>query len=133
LTGDISAGYPAPVAGDGRRNVNETGFRRRIVLALGAILIAGIFAFNAAPGAAADDPCPPEGCWVRGEVEPPISPDQAGDPHPVTIEATQIPDMPPAVTFDLGLPAPPKHTKCRHKRKHATASKKCKKKRHRAK
>jgi hypothetical protein len=131
LTGDISARYPAPVIGDGRRNVNEKGFGRRVVLALGAMLIAGAFAFSAAPGAAADDPCLPENGCIPGEVAPPVPPDQAGNPQAVTIEATQIPDVPPAVMIDLGLPAPPKHKKCTHKRKHAAASKKCKKKRHR--
>jgi hypothetical protein len=84
-----------------------------------------------APGALADEPCLPENGCIPGEVEPPIPPDEAGNPQPVTVDWHPIPDVPPAVTFDLGLPAP-KHSTCKQKRKHAAASKKCKlrKKRH---
>ena len=110
--------------------MNPNGLGRRIAIAVGATLVAGVFAFSAAPGAAADDPCLPENGCVPGEVEPPVPPDQAGNPQPVTIDWVPIPDVPPSVGVPLGLPAPP-HQTCKHKRKHAAASKKCKKKRHR--
>jgi hypothetical protein len=98
---------------------------KRAMLATLAVSIAALIG---APGAVADG-CVPEDGWVCGVTDPPVPPDQAGDPKPVTIDLQQIPDVPSSVTVPLGLPAPP-HKTCKQKRKHAAASKnKCKKKR----
>jgi hypothetical protein len=95
-----------------------------VLIALGAVGAVGV------PSASGDD-CP-EG-WVCGVTAPPVPPDQAGNPQPVTIEADQNPDVPPSVGVDLGLPQPP-HRKACHAKKHkhdASAAKKgCRKKRH---
>lgn len=99
---------------------------RTATLAVLAVSIAAVFG---APSALGDTDCA-DG-WVCGVTEPPIPPDQAGNPTPVTTDWVPIPDVPPSVGIDLGLPQPP-HRKACHARKHkhhASAAKTCKKKR----
>jgi hypothetical protein len=92
-------------------------------------LAVSITALIVAPGAAADA-CVPEDGWVCGVTAPPVPPDQAGNPQPVTIEVVQNPDVPPSVGVDLGLPAPPKHATCKRRHKaHSASPKRCRKKR----
>jgi hypothetical protein len=99
----------------------SAGRSARLAMAVVAVSIVALFA---APGALADDG------WVIGQVEPPVPPDQAGNPHPITIEADQIPDVPPSVGVQLGLPAPPKHASCKRRHKaHSASPKRCRKKR----
>jgi len=108
----------------------EKGVNKRVhrnAMRTGLVMLAAtIAALIGAPSALADDPCLPENGCVPGVVEPPLDPDQAGNPQTMTID-WQIPDVPPSVTVDIGLPSPPtpKHKTCKQKRKHA-ASKKCK-------
>lgn len=47
-----------------------------------------------------------DGGVVTAVIAPPVSEDQAGDPVPVTLDYTQIPDVPPAITIDwpAGVP-----------------------------
>ena len=107
-------------------------FGRRIWLALGAVVIVGGLAFAAPPGAGADDPCLPEQGCVPPVVAPPLSPDEAGDPQAVTIEATQIAPVAPYVIVPMPPYSRPKACRGKHKAKAASPPKKCKK-RHRAK
>jgi hypothetical protein len=106
-----------------------TGRSARAALAVVAVSIAALFAV---PGALADDGCVPENGCVPGEVEPPLPPDQAGNPQPVTIDWVPIPDVPPSVGVDLGLALPPHRKAChakKHKRDASAAKKSCRKKR----
>ena len=92
--------------------MSRNGCRKAVTATL-AVLSVSVAALLGAPGALGDTSCPspsPDG-WVCGATEPPIPPDQAGNPLPITIEADQIPDVPPSVTVDLGLQAHPKKKK----------------------
>ena len=109
--------------GDGRE-LNAKGLCKRCSVVLTGTLVASAITLTPAT-AAADDPCLPENGCIPGEVAPPVPPDQAGNPQGVTVDWTQIPDVPVSVTVSLGLPAPPPHKTCKKKRKHAAASKKC--------
>jgi hypothetical protein len=91
------------------------------LLALAAICALGVFAV---PSAGADE-CP-DG-WVCGVTAPPVPPDQAGDPQSVTIEAIQIPDVPPYVVVPMPVYSGPKA--CTPKHHQRAAHKKCKTKR----
>jgi hypothetical protein len=84
-----------------------------------------------APSANADDPCLPENGCTPGQVEPPIDPGQAGDPIPVTVEWTPIPDVPSSVVVPTGLPDPSHRKACAKKRAHKASAtkKKCARKR----
>jgi hypothetical protein len=82
-----------------------------------------------APTAGADDPCLPENGCVPPVVAPPVPPDEAGDPQAVTISATRIPDVPPAVIVPMPLRSPPTAKACKAKhRARASAQKRCKRK-----
>jgi hypothetical protein len=124
LTGDLSAVYAAR---DSTREKAGLAHQRRTVgwAALATLVV--MIALVAAPAAPADECLPENGC-IPGEVAPPVPPDEAGDPQPVTISSTQIPDVPPAVTY----PAPPYSApkKCKKKHHRATARKKCHRKHH---
>jgi hypothetical protein len=111
--------------GNGRRNVvkGHLTAKRAMLIAL-AVSIAALIG---APGAVADG-CVPEDGWVCGVTAPPVPPDQAGNPQPVTIDWQQIPDAPPYVTVPMPVYAAPKACKAKH-RHNTPHAKKCKKKR----
>jgi hypothetical protein len=118
--------YARPVSGvekDVQANAHHKA--RTATLAVVAALIAALLG---APGALADTSCP-DG-WVCGVVEPPVPPDQAGDPQPVTIGATQIPDVPPYVDIPFPGYQSPGPTACKAKhRSGKPTSRHCRKKR----